>query len=351
MRRISLSVLVLFLAAACVAPSRSPRVTQRGRVGDRVGFAFYGGQLSDPPATRNADLDRARASGAKWVRLSLNWITLEPRRKGEYNWAPADALVAAATSRGLRVLGQVSYTPAWARSGGSETSPPRNPNDFGDFMAAAARRYGPRGVHAWEIWNEPNLFTMWSPRPNVGQYTALLKAAYPKIKAADRNATVITGGFSPGYDAPDRSQLLPLTFLRGIYANGGRGYFDAVGHHPSSFPSPSTLKASWNAFQQTAALHNEMAAHGDGGKQVWATELTFPTGTSRDAVSETTQGARLAESVTAWRNWNFTGPLFIYSLRDLGTNGDRYNSSGIYRYNGSPKASVPRVTATLHASS
>jgi polysaccharide biosynthesis protein PslG len=352
MRRIGLSVLVvlvLVLATACVAPNA--RVTQRGRVGDKVGFAFYGGQLSDAPASRNADLDRARAAGAKWVRLSLNWITLEPRRKGEFNWGPADALVAAATSRGLRVLGQVSYTPAWARNGGNEVSPPRNANDFGDFMAAAARRYGPRGVHAWEIWNEPNMISMWSPRPNVGQYTALLKAAYPKIKAADRGATVVTGGFSPAYDAGDGSQMLPLTFLRGIYANGGRGYFDAVGHHPSSFPSPSTLKASWNAFQQSTALHNEMAAHGDGYKQIWATELSFPTGNSADAVSETTQGARLAEAVTAWRAWSFTGPLFIYSLRDQGTNGDRYNSAGIYRLNGSPKASVPRVTSTLHASS
>jgi hypothetical protein len=350
MRRIGLSVLVLLMATACVAP-QSGKVTQRSRVGDAVGFSFYGGQLSDPPSARNADLDRARASGAKWVRLALNWITLEPRRKGEFNWAPADALVAAATSRGLRVMAQVSYTPSWARSGGNETTPPRNPNDFGDFMAAAASRYGPRGVHAWEIWNEPNLFTMWSPRPNVGQYTALLKASYPKIKAADRSATVVTGGFSPGYDASDGSQLLPLTFLRGIYANGGRGYFDAVGHHPSSFPSPSTLKASWNAFQQTTALHNEMAAHGDGNKKVWATELTFPTGTSGDAVSEPTQGARLAEAVMAWRAWSYTGPLFIYSVRDAGTNGDRYNSSGIYRYNGSPKASVSRVTATLNSSS
>lgn len=343
MRRICLSVVVLILGTACVAQTNAG---SSGTVGDRVGFAYYGGQLSDPASTRNADLDKAKWAGAHWVRLSFNWPTLEPRR-GSYNWGPADALVSAALKRGFHVMAIGAYTPAWARSGGNTSTPPTNSGDYGDFMAAAARRYARYGVRAWEIWNEPNLYTMFSPKPNVAKYTSMLKSAYLKIKSVDRGATVITGGMSPAYDAPDGSQVLPATFLRGIYANGGHGYFDAVGHHPSSFPTRSTYLASWNAFQQSTTLHSLMSAHGDGGKKIWGTELTFPTGTNSDEVSETTQGSRIAEAVLTWRSWSFTGPLFIYSLRDEGTSGDRYNSAGIYHYNGTPKKSVPAVTGTL----
>jgi hypothetical protein len=344
MRRICLSLCVLVLATACVAPSRPGSTT----LGNNVGFAMYGGQLGDSPAVRAADLDRVRASGAKWVRLSLNWVSLEPGGKGRFNWAPADTLVAAALARGLKISAIVAYTPGWARPAGtSGTYPPNRNSDYADFVAAAARRYAPRGVHAWEIWNEPNLFTMWSPRPDVARYTGLLRAAYSAIKGVDRGATVVTGGMSPAYNAPDRKQVLPLSFVQGIYANGGGGFFDAIGHHPSSFPAPSTYEADWNPFLQTKSIYNEMRAHGDGAKKVWATELAFPTGSQ--GVSEGVQGDRYTEAVRAWRAWSFTGPMFIYSLRDMGTNGDRYETSGIYRNNGSSKASVSKVSAALHA--
>jgi hypothetical protein len=345
MRRICLSLLVLVLAAACVAPNTSSR---SGKRGDNLGFAFYGGQLSDPVHVRNADLDRARNAGAKWVRLSLNWITLEPHRKGQFNWGPSDALVNAAKARGFRINAISAYTPPWARPGGTPgTFPPSRAQDFADFLHAAARRYAAQ-IDAWEIWNEPNLFTMWSPRPNVAAYTNLLKAAYPAIKSADPSATVVTGGMSPAYDAPDGKQILPRTFVRGIYAHGGGRSFDAIGHHPSSFPTPSTYRADWNAFQQTAHLYNEMKVRGDGGKKVWGTELAFPTGNHREAVSEPVQGDRYVEAFRAWQSWSFTGPLFVYSLRDQSNGGDRYSSSGIYRNNGAAKASVGKITGGMN---
>jgi hypothetical protein len=316
-----------------------------------VGVSFDGSVLAIPATARNADLDRVKAMGATWVRLAFNWSTLQMNGRGTYNWAPADALVAAANARGLKINAVVSYAPGWARPAGSSmVAPPTNPADYGDFLAAAARRYAPLGVHTWEIWNEPNLFTMWAPRPDVVKYTALLKAAYPKIKAVDPGATVMTGGMSPAYDAPDGSQVHPVTWTKGIYANGGKNYFDAMANHPSSFPYSSNLVADWHPFVQTKTIYSFMESQGDGHKKIWATEIGFPTGTHDRAVSELTQGERMAESIEAWQSNAFAGPIFMYEARDAGTNtNDVYQMFGLYRNDGTPKAGVPRITQALRA--
>lgn len=342
------------MSALGVAPAlRRDRAAAAGAVvadARDTGFAL-GNILPVPAAQRDADFDRAKAMGATWLRLPFDWVTLEMNGKGKYNWAPADAVVNAANARGLKILAVVSYTPGWARPAGTPGStPPTRTADYGDFLAAAARRYAPMGVHAWELWNEPNLVSMWSPKPDVVKYTAMLKDAYPKIKAADPSAVVVTGGTSPGWDAPDGSQMLPLTFVKGIYANGGKGYFDAVAHHPYSFPYSPTLQQSWNSFQQSKDIYNYMASQGDGAKKVWGTEFGFPTGTNSKAVTEQQQGDLTVEGLEAWENFSFHGPIFVYSLRDVGTNLDStYDNMGNYTIDGRAKASVLRLTQALRA--
>lgn len=42
------------------------------------------------------------------------------------------------------------------------------------------------GVHAYEVWNEPNIVNFWAPGPDPARYTQLLKLAYPAITAARR---------------------------------------------------------------------------------------------------------------------------------------------------------------------
>jgi polysaccharide biosynthesis protein PslG len=319
--------------------------------GRQVGFSLCGCILSTPAAERNADLDRIKAVGATWVRLDFNWTTLEMHGKGQFNFGPADDIVRAANARGLQIDAEVSYTPYWARPAGSlPTTPPTRLADYSEFLHAAVRHFAPMGVHTWEIWNEPNMQQMWSPRPDVAKYAQLLKLAYPAIKSADPSATVVTAGMSPAYDAPDGSQVLPLTWVKGLYANGAKGYFDAIGHHPSSYPSSSNLKASWNAFQQTTDIYDYMRSQGDGNKKIWATEIAFPTGTSPEAVSEQLQGERFAESLEAWHTFSFHGPIFIYTLRDYSNNAaNSFDTSGLFHFDGSPKVSVTRITQALRA--
>src|SRR5207247_681635 len=148
--------------------------------------------------------------GMTWVRADFFWPAIEYQR-GQFAWGATDTFVRAAVARGLRVLAMPDYTPAWARSGPTDKYPPNDPNDYAAFVQAAAQRYAPMGVHAWEIWNEPNNAMFWAPRADPGAYTALLELAGSAIKRADASATVVSGGLSPAVD--NGYNMAPLTFL------------------------------------------------------------------------------------------------------------------------------------------
>jgi hypothetical protein len=317
--------------------------------GSNVGVSLYGNVLEWSPATLATEFARVKAMGATWVRVPMNWVSLEMHGKGRYEWWASDRVVDAARKEGLRILGVVSYTPAWARPAGTPaTNPPNDPDDYARFVAALADRYAPLGVHHWEIWNEPNVPFMWTPKPDPARYTTLLRKAFSAIKREDRRAVVLSAGLSPGWDAPDGSQMSPVTFLERMYRAGAKGSFHAVGYHPASFPYRSTYSASWNAFQQTPQLSAVMRAHGDAKKRIWATEIGFPTGRSSMAVSEQTQAKYLLEALRVWQASPYAGPAIVYSIRDFGTNPRNYDDNfGLVRYNGSPKPAYTAVKREL----
>jgi hypothetical protein len=348
--RISLLVASIVFAASFVN-LRPPVAEAAGPVVERekVGVSLYGSALGWSDQKLEDELDRVRSMGARWVRVPFNWATLEMHGRGRYNWGPADRVVREAKERHLFVLAVVSYTPGWARPAGTPaTNPPRKYSDYANFLYAAAKRYGPQGVHRWEIWNEPNLHTMWTPTPSASQYTALLKGAYRALHRADRYAVVITGGLSPAYDARNRTQIAPYTFLSKIYAYGGRGSFDQVGLHPYTFPYRATQPGDWNTFGQATRLYSLMRSKGDGGKRVTATEVGFPTGTSDRAVSESAQATYTVEAAKQWQAYSFDAPLFVYSNLDEGTNiGNHYENFGLARYNGQPKPAYSALRAAL----
>lgn len=308
------------------------------------------------------DLDSIVAAGATWVSIPVDWpsIEVDPGRFqwDDYGTGGLDRTVRMARERGLEVFGVVAYSPPWARAAGcgNDKCPPVDPARFADFARRAAQRYAPQGVRTWQIWNEPNNFNAWAPEPDVSAYTELLKDSYAAIKQADPGATVVAAGLSPGSTQPDGRRISPLDFLDGIYANGGGGSFDALGHHPYSFNGGSHPLDGHplNAYTQTVFLHERMAANGDGAKRIWGSESGAPTGTSTDAVTESRQAQLLGEYFKGWQGTlrfkrldettgqvdlpSITGPLFTYETRDGGDDqGDREDNFGLQRADGSPK--------------
>ncbi len=353
--RVASAVLCVIVGAAvavtisvgAATPPRAGAVTASAAdVAARAGMSAGPGILWESDADQIADLDAIAASGATWLTLDIDWNHIQYAGPNTWNWNVAtDRAVLRARERGLRVIGMAAYSPPWARGGecppGELHCLPANPADYARFVGAAAARYGSnspidrlRGsVTAWIIWNEPNHRPFSVPRPNLDRYTAMLKAAYPAIKGADPSATVVTGGTAPAPDAFDGSDIQPVTWLRGLYARGARGYFDAVGHHPYSFPTNPLDAHSWNAFTQTQALYDVMIANGDAAKKVWGTEMGAPTGSAARSLSPTQQAQWVRDY---YRGWNttfreFTGPLVWFEIRDDGTNpADEWQNLGLF---------------------
>jgi polysaccharide biosynthesis protein PslG len=297
-----------------------------------------------------------------WIRMDFDWSWIQPDSSTQYYWSNIDAVVAAANARHIKILATLDYAPKWAQPNScnySEFCAPASPAAFAAFAQAAVQRYAPEGIHSWEIWNEPNL-GFWYPTPNISAYVQLLKATYPVIKAADPAATVITAGLAP---APTVSGVSysPITFLSDMYQDGAKGFFDAVGMHPYSYPDLPSSNYTWNAWQQMAAtnpsLRSIMVANGDGSKQIWMTEYGAPTGGPQaqatdsdyasiynsDHVDENLQSEMVTQAITLQSSYSWAGPLFLYTYKDQGTSENtNENFFGVISFDGTNK---PAYTA------
>ncbi len=348
------------LVAGCTAPG-SPTTTPpaptpppipAGGYGADTGVAAGGLIQWEDDAQQKADLDAIAASGAGWIRIDVDWNAIQTTGPTEWSWTRAtDRIVTNAHARGLKILGMVGYAPAWARKpqcAAVKYCLPADPATYATFARRAVERYGAQSaiaalrgtIDAWELWNEPNHYPWVQPTVDAAGYAAMLRAAYPAIKAADPTTTVVTGGMAPAPNSPDGRDVAPQRFLEGIYANGGGGSFDAVGMHPYSFPHSPLLTKEWNAFTQVKFLRTTMVVNGDSTKQVWATEAGAPTGTSDRSVGDAGQVQQVRDYMKAWHEGYkpFAGPIFWFQHRDSGTNpADWHQNLGLLRHDGTPK--------------
>lgn len=356
-----LRVLGVLLLACLLAPVVG--IAAAGAAtGDNVGLSAGHMLLWESDMERQADLNAIAATGAKWVAVDIDWASIE-YQKDKFRWGPTDAVVLAAKARGLKVLGIVAYSPKWAQGpdcpAGTTHCLPARAESYAKFAGLVASRYGNfsgypalrSGITSWQIWNEPNHYPF-VQRVDIPGYVNLLKQAYAMIKTKDPYSWVLSGGLAPAPDDPSGKDMTPATFLNSLYYWGARGSFDAVAHHPYSFPCSPLTEAPWNAFYQTLTLRWIMALNGDGSKKIWATETGAPTGAdvgactanSGKSVTEPTQALFAVQYIMRWtKDWgSFTGPLFWFQVRDNGTNVWDWNDNlGLLRRNYSQKQAYP----------
>ena len=282
-----------------------------------------------------ADIDRTvadmRSAGVTWVRANQNWAAVEADGKGILNqgWlAEVDYAVTRAQAAGIQVLMPLSDgVPYWASADPNKFIDaagvkrwnklwrPTNPADYAAFATSTVNRYKAMGVRTYEIWNEQNSPYFWPSGPNAADYTALLKAAYPAIKAADPTATVILGGLS-------KSDYL---YLDKLYAAGAAPYFDAVNIHPYTgsvdpawcWNQAGTTRFAIDAFCGIEEVRRSMVANGDTAKSIWLTEFGWSTTTSTYGVSEAVQATFLTDSLTKVRtSYPYVSHAFWYNFRN-----------------------------------
>lgn len=134
---------------------------------------------------------------------------------------------------------------------------------YAGVMERAARRYRDQ-VRYWQIWNEMDVtFTdafgarSGLPMRERGRlYAEQLQLVYPRIKAANSRAVVITGGIASG----------PADgFLDAVLEAGGP--FDVAAVHTYGFPLWGVFEAK---ARQTRAI---LRRHGAGARPLWNTEF------------------------------------------------------------------------------
>lgn len=286
---------------------------------DRFGFSESSAIFAKSEAELARDFDGMAAIGVRWVRLDLQWAYVQEHGPDQWRWTKLDTAVRLARERELDVLALLAYTPGWARpSGTTDKHPPNDPDAFARYVREVARRYGPIGVRAFEIWNEPNIAAFWEPRPDPERYTELLTRAAAAVRAEIPDATVVTGGLAPASDRSDGREIRDRTFLQRIYAAGGGGAFDAVGLHPYTWPSLPDHAADWNTMLGAESLHRVMAANGDTAKRIWGTEFGAPTLERARGVDPEEQRGTVEQGYARWATYSFAGPLLWFTFRDDG---------------------------------
>lgn len=140
-----------------------------------------------------------RESNIGWVRQDFDWgRAIAPGAArvdtGQIDWSRMDVAVNNAVCRGLNVLGNLAYTPAWAAPRLTNVPDslkwkylPDNLNDWAAFVRAAVVHY-PQ-IRYWSIWNEPNaanFFLGQSPGRTrdqlIADYNLLIQYAAPQIR-------------------------------------------------------------------------------------------------------------------------------------------------------------------------
>jgi polysaccharide biosynthesis protein PslG len=321
---------LLLLTSPAVAPAAPPSVPAAG-----WGFSQYGGDVVLSAADLERELDAVSATSASWLRVVFDAFRIETA-PGQYNWGYSDMVVDAARAHGLNLLVQISYAPDWARPAGSPwNAPPTDDADFADFATAVVQRYGDRVSH-WQIWNEPNSSDFFvAPGDAAARYTAILKAAYGAIKAVQPTSTVVAAGLSRA------GQIPPPAFMAGMYAAGAKGSFDAAAMHP--YVSPGGLAAdSQQGWSNVARVHDVMAANGDGGKQIWMTELGAATLPAAYGVTEDEQARQITDVLAAAAATGYSGPAFVFTIRDApGRSGNpNYDYGALLTADWRPKAAA-----------
>ena len=304
---------VLTSATATAAPFRSAQLAMGISDPDLLGEA------SALQKTQLADMKNNLHIST--IRIDANWEYVQYGGSTSYDWSLYDTLVSNIRAAGLAIDFIIDGTASWASASGAINATPSSPAQFATFAQAVAKRYGSGGTTSYEIGNEPNNAKFWAS-PNPAAYTQVLIAAYPAIKTVQPRESVISAGLAP--ETNDGIDINPVTFLQAMYADGARNYMDAVGYHPYSYPALPGTYESWSGWSQLSAtapsIRSVMVANGDSAKQVWLTEVGWPTdvASTTNVTGLTAQANELQQLVAFAKSTSWIGQVDWYSYLDEG---------------------------------
>ena len=192
----------------------------------------------------------------------VTWPDLEPS-KGQWHFDNLDRSLAMAEEHHTEVLMTLGLTPRWASARPEEPSAyqpgfaaePKDLEDWRMFVKTVGTRYKGR-IHAYEIWNEPNLKEFWSG--TTDQLLALTREAHNIIKSVDPAAVIVSPSATGIHGTPWLSEFL---------SKGGGQFVDVIGYHFYVTPRPPE-----EMVPLIREVRQIMLDTGAGDKPLWNTE-------------------------------------------------------------------------------
>ncbi len=369
-----LGILAVAASIAFIA-IREMQTQTRGVTFGAVSNTTFGVNADLDQYSSDSDLRRAlqliHDGGFQWVRQHFYWNEIE-LHTGEFQWDKWDRIVARADEYQLQLITVLDTSPAWAREAADQdlvTAPPARADDYARFVAAFVQRYRDR-VRYLQIWDNPNVHPFWGRRnADPFEYAALLRTGALAARAANPQVQIISAGLAPNTELirghPDYSDIL---FLRGMYDAGAREYFDILGVKPYgmwSGPEDRRVSPDLSNFSRVILLRDEMLAHGDAVKPIWAVEFGWnalpqdwhgaPSPWGSD--TEDMQSARLARAIQRARSeWPWMTALVAQTFQPKARDDDPLWGFALVDKNFRPRKSyvsfsnaiaAPAQTATL----
>lgn len=388
--------------AALIAALLGPALTAAAaRAQFQVGFQDPGFEVQGTPKQVRAAYGAVTASSGSVVRIAVLWASVAPGGRRiphgfqaarpddpRYRWSATDAAVRTAAEHHLRVLFESLDAPVWAQGRGpvkAFVSPGAwdpNPNEFAQFLHAAAVRYGggfpdplypgrtlPR-VSYWEPWNEPNIPGYFSAPDPVSAYRTLLDRAYAVLKAVHRDNVVVLGGLAPVSSVP--GSIPPLDFGAQLFclhragatfaANHScpqRADFDVFGIHPyslASTPTKHAYKAGDVLVGDMEEVHALVVAADRlhtavprTGHQIWVTEFAWLTNPPNPQLGDRDPVAARYVAYSMYEMWKSGVSLVIWQQVLDVPNAD-FIGGGLYYNSGRPKLSMQAFAFPVVAS-
>jgi len=159
-----------------------------------------------------------KAAGVRWLRGFYEWQIIQPRR-GYFNWALTDRLVANAKANDIHLTYTFAYFAPWASAdGGTRKFPIKDIQFWRDYVSGLVSRYR-ADIKYWEVWNEFNGSFAENGTPAI--YAEMVREASIAAKKIDPTAQI--GISVANFD---------VNFLDAAIRAGAGGHFDYICVHP-----------------------------------------------------------------------------------------------------------------------
>jgi hypothetical protein len=180
--------------------------------------------------------------GVGWERILFYWNEIQPTDSDEWNTLHVlEEWLVEADAQDRTVVGLLKNTPAWATDGEPFSGVPRGlylpiddpDNLWANYVKRVVTYYGPRGVHNWIIWNEPEIEADVYGHEydgTVEDYVRLLQVAYLVAKENDPQATIHRAGYSYWHDPNYLREFFEVVTADPDAADHNH-YFDAISLH------------------------------------------------------------------------------------------------------------------------